>query len=1479
VLWQGRAWVIDRASFDGRPTLNVVRHEDGYRGALRNAMFGATELSADLEFQVGRDSSGDWTMSLRIPALRTAAEMKLENWLGGEPLVLTGAVSDLFRSGRSAKPFCVIGAIRSLDHQWLAQFSVGAELRMGAKRFSSNEMVARLCSHEPGVRCEIATHAAKRLDDGPWIVTKRPLSARSSLAGASLRVRFRALTGKSSSLVVEPEVESDRIAVEIATAGRGRGRIEVENYRFAEFVDRRRTKRTLVGDIAASGSHLVAGGLRVEMSGIGSSAKFVAEACGARLTHLHCEPSAIASNVQVDNALSAVFPLSQPHLIRFTGGDQPNKLVQLAQARPPSVGMVDFLSSGQGSGTVTGHVVCSGCAIEGKPHDIRYFSTHVARAEDLLWLGFEFYNFELKNDKKGRRYLAPLKVPGPAMVVVHFPPQHILENAYNEDLGCTPNPPKIDFPLNARLSGPSRLVFELPRDQDRLYLSLDALTDWRRWTIKKVPDARHTRLIRAPQWNETAVEAPSRLFSQPADATHWRAKTFEGLGQKRYVLFHTELIPDDPFDPREADGVRRARFVPMWTPDFVETGVLVPKEPLKFRDFLRLRSRLFGLEGVPDEKECKSGCALPPPRDDLLPGQSDPLSEGDRREIVRLSHDVTVCATPPSARYLLLTARGAFADIEGMWPQTRAIAAANINLEKWKQIIADGQDQKITIERRYLCYPFGHRLIYVKDTNRKIHVQGDAFYAVEKTTYRLVIRQRTVEYGRMRVQNTQDDRSFQLPFRSLTIADRIVPNLDEPAPLSNLRSDPPCLDAFWPTRCDKLLELNFEGIDWIGNTVTFAAPVLLVQDTVTSDDVSYIQAEYTSPSVVPAKDGNPRRRDFGGQLVALAPSYQKGDTEVDALRLDFDGVAQDLKYEFCPVDGSDRCEVLDYSERELSAPFYPVVYAVEARLPTLGRIATSGGGELWFEITDPEQENDPLEIFAVKHSANGYDAAGFALAFDEESDRSGGIAAPTPNIDALSRLKGPVGLQTLARAVRSRLQRSGGLTIASLGGAALPTPDTFFSALNAKILGVLPIKDLLRELGIDVSMPELLSFLAVGGDKPNTTGYVYNWDTDKLKNWPDGELGFQFKNTLRDGGPGSRLGIRAGAQLKLTEGAKPVGFISGALTNFRLRLVFIGNGIEAPFPSVRFHAPLGEKVKFDVELGDIKFVGPLMEFAAALKEFLGLGDGFDIDVRFDSLTASIGPFALPSIGFGVFSLSNIGFTASCRIYFRGNRPLAFAFGFASRDKPFALAVAFLAGRGHFLFEVDASGIQRIEASLEFGAYAELSFGVAGGYLYVMGGIFYASAKVPALVPNSSAAIFQTQITVEIYVRFGGALTALGFITISVDVHLGLLVSKRGSQTYAEGRATCTYSIKIGFFKKSFSVTFSRSLAGSNTDESQSAQGSLLMPGASSFAAQLPGSDAVSERERGACQSASCVNAITRPNFRTYWYAFAGGMAA
>jgi hypothetical protein len=1494
VMLNGGAWTVDAASFGGQPRLFVEETPRGVHGFLRSAVFAQTSLAADLEFAIEEDVGGRWGLSLRVPSLGLDGKTDLTAWIRGGHLGLGSTNSLAIRLGEKDT---ISGILSSLDSRWTVVLAPGAVLAAGARRFRSDQFAISLIadgSDDAHRGCRISATTVDLLTAADWIHCESTLSASPNLT-TPLHLEYTVSGPGTATLVVEPRSEGAVLDIAMKLKGRGRSTIKIQNYRFVEATCGRVREQSLAGDISAIGSDLRLGRLRYSLAG-GTEGTFLVETRGSRVVRLRCTPGAVASELRIPGGISSPFEFSRPMAIAFAGPGQPEShhRLRFAQAETTRSDADPLGLRGQGPipGPISldGRVVCSGCDARQMPGYLPYFSTRIVRPEDLLSLGFEFYNFEIKSDGK-TRYLAPIRNAGPAVVVVHFPPQHILEDAYNEDLGCTPTPQTITFPVGAGMSGPSRLVFEYPGNSSRLDLSLDALTSWSDWKIRKVPDRRHWRLIRKSQWDETSIEAPTRIFIQPGDGTYWRSKTFEGPGKSRYALFHTELRPSFPGDTSEKSGERRARFVPFWTSDFRETGVEIPDiatRPFKPGDWLNLRSRISGLDPLGAWRRPGSAACTPTTKPASDKGRSTPLTEGERREIVRLSHDSTICATPPAAKYLMLTARGAFADVEGFWPQTKARSCANISLEKWHQIFTEGQDQKITIHKRGLLYPFGHRVIYVKDTNRKIHFQNGAFYAVEKTTYFLIIRQRTIQYDAMRVDDAASDRSFQFPFRTLTIVEAVSPNLDEPDFIAPLKEAPTCLDAFWPSRCNKLWEASFTGKDWAGNDIQFKSPMMWVQDTAEPQHVVAIATEYLNPTKEPARSEHPDRRDLGGQLVALAPSTTKGDTEVDAQLIDLSALQQKLKYgPFCPapdeeVSEETSCEILDYEETELSAPFYPIVAAVEARLPSLSRATSSGGGEMWIEITDPARADDPVQVFAIKHLDDGnngkYKSENFKLPFNKEGDRAGGVAAPTPAINALSRNKGPVGIDRPARAARSPSAAPPAAPgLLALGANGLPTPSSFFDKFDAKILGTLPVHELLSELGLDFSMPSLGDFLELGADTYDSTGYVYDWDTDKLKNWPGGDFGFQFLNTNTDGTK-ARLTITGGALVELRDAPVVTGFISGALTNFRIRLVFVGNGIEAPINAVRFYAPLGEKINFDVDIGDIKFIGPLMEFADTLKQFLGLGDGYDIDITYQSVKASIGPFALPAVGIGVFSLSNIGFAASCEIFFRDNRPVTFGFAFSSFDAPFTLAVAFLAGRGHFRFDVDTNGIQRIEASLEFGAYAELGFGgVAHGFIYVMGGIFYSSARVlippGRLPPDSNAILYETQLSLEIYIRFGGSLQALGFITISIDVHLGLHVKKRGTITFAEGTATCTYSVEIGFFKKSFSVTYSRTFEGSKTEEARVTE--LPAP----VVTLVDNRPKNRRRKRSTGPVHSCADAIGERGFREYWYAYEGSLAA
>src|SRR5262245_53352778 len=101
------------------------------------------------------------------------------------------------------------------------------------------------------------------------------------------------------------------------------------------------------------------------------------------------------------------------------------------------------------------------------------FRKHVLRRDDLVLLDLEFLNLRLADD--GSR-LSRVDPGQPAFLIVHFPPQHVAEQAYLETQDGSPPPGPV--PAKALLAGPSRLVFQLPEHVEGLSYRLQDLLDW-----------------------------------------------------------------------------------------------------------------------------------------------------------------------------------------------------------------------------------------------------------------------------------------------------------------------------------------------------------------------------------------------------------------------------------------------------------------------------------------------------------------------------------------------------------------------------------------------------------------------------------------------------------------------------------------------------------------------------------------------------------------------------------------------------------------------------------------------------------------------------------------------------------------------------------------------------------------------------------------------------------------------------------------
>jgi hypothetical protein len=1453
----GRSWRVERGYFDETSGFTVSVEALGYRIDIPRLRLRGTNILGRLEIWLTKQNLDDYELECSFEPFAVSARCSLKQWLNGD-----WTPADLSPSLRTALEQCSIvlepRATVSINKNFDILINGEAHGDFWGAVADCQSILVRTVSPDPHAGEYPSIELQGAICRGTTFLPSDAFIEIDDFKDSTVRYRWH--SNRSSSITVFPSTQGTSAALFLAikTAGQGTLRMRLGEFYLFRSQSKGALLEGIYGRLADDAGIALWSDFQFRLSSSKETPPLYAEFVNGDPSAFHCQPIVVSSRVNVPDCQTDFRLLPTPYALNLVGPSA--AMVQLPQELEDAPGIrhtVAFESDNCTSQTIAGFIRC-GIQNSGNLNGIRFFSTQLLRSEDLLSLGFDFYNCQLERTKNGT-VIKRTSGPGFATIVVHFPPQHIEEAAFPEDLGCADQPIQTGLPqlIDHQISDASRLVFELPDQISSIPLTAEGLLDWSSWRVRVGPPRKNPSHFTPPEWNETAIELPTGIVSQPAPDAQWTTSSFDRRST-RHVLFHAALAIDPPFGAGKDAYVPTAPVTPTWTPDFIQCGI---DDSQANKPWYKLVCRRLGL-GFSESQNAESV--------DRSTIYLRALEPKDKRNIVRLSYDGTLCPTPVQAEYLLLSTLGGWAHLEGSWPANEARQSAKLDLDRWEHIISHGRDQRVVIVRRFLLFPFGHRITFVRETVRKIEAKDGKFFAVLRTKEYTQRRQETVSFADLmpEVQNgiLQRANAKKLPFRFITLTEPRSPNLDDPRTPSaytiTIAAQPKNADGtsfmlghdqlFWPTRCGQPVKFKFEAVDWLGNTQVFEAPIILVDDVLdpNGDSKAFISglASYYN-------DQSERFCSLGGQTVALAASTDKQSTEVQGLTI---GLGAD--YNPLPRATGDRCAPFDYGDQQLSAPFYPFLTAVKISLPALAKASPNGGGVGWVALVDPDANDDAAEIFAVAAKMEEIHASGdtlgsFQLAFHQNASSSGGVAAPTPNINSISRPHGIYGLSPAQIAIK----RGSGVPAAA---GALPTlqtadPLSFFLG-DANVLGI-KLAPLLTEMAVGAAaeVPILSDFLIENGDAPDVTGFSYDWSTTQLKQWPGGNDGFQFVPTAN-----TSFTIGAGVKLEITDGATVEGFVDGMLNDFTLQLVFGGNGIAVPFRRVRFVAPLGRKPEFDVDIDiqRIAFVGPLLQFVDQLKEWLSVlkpdSLGFDIDVRPDGVSIVAPPIDLPDIEVGVVSIEDISINNRCDLHFIGGKPITFQFAFCTRDEPFLITVYALGGRGHFLIEIDANGITLIEASLEFGAFKEISFGgVAKGYIYASGGIFF-SSKTALITAPDGGTYRQTSVSLVIFVHVGGGVTALGFISVSVDIGLSLAVTKQGSQTYAYGTANVSYSVKIAFIKKDFTITYTTTIAGSKTSEGAHAE-------FVAFAATNPPSPARFSIEK-----------ISVSEFETYWAAFA-----
>jgi len=255
------------------------------------------------------------------------------------------------------------------------------------------------------------------------------------------------------------------------------------------------------------------------------------------------------------------------------------------------------------------------------------------------------------------------------------------------------------------------------------------------------------------------------------------------------------------------------------------------------------------------------------------------------------------------------------------------------------------------------------------------------------------------------------------------------------------------------------------------------------------------------------------------------------------------------------------------------------------------------------------------------------------------------------------------------------------------------------------------------------------------------------------------------------------------------------------MTNFSLTLVAPASLMKLRFDRLAFRAGSSGKPDVDVVFGGIEFVGPL-SFVETLKELIPL-DGFSDPPFLDVSPAGVRAgftLALPNVAIGVFALQNISLGADCNVPFLG-QSVSVGFNFCTRERPFALTVAFIGGGGFLGLRVSPQGLELLELSLEAGARLAVDLGIASGSIEAMIGIYMRLEGKKGSLTG--------------YFRLRGEVDVLGLISASIELSLELEYEPpTGKMT---GRATLTIEVEVFMFSFSVSVSVERQFAGSNGD--------------------------------------------------------------
>ncbi len=401
------------------------------------------------------------------------------------------------------------------------------------------------------------------------------------------------------------------------------------------------------------------------------------------------------------------------------------------------------------------------------------------------------------------------------------------------------------------------------------------------------------------------------------------------------------------------------------------------------------------------------------------------LNQHDRNDIVHQSSNFEAAkldgyrARPVQINRLMLTTLGAYMDARGDFGDEPPLG-----LSLWEHRAALGRDHYVKIVRTGVLYPFGHRAVVIKISERKFKrepMDHHEHIAYVRTRYFIVVKQPELIYEKGREAGPTVPILRKNPFKMLHFKTLVTP------PLEGSESD---LEAssFWPVVGGEKFRFHVEGLDLGGNFVKFSTPVYFMRtDGIPPKTVAL-------PTVGSGNfNGKPETEcDLHGQRMALAPATvgKVDDTTYEVKSLRFEGenllsVPSGYKFPFFPVVAEAKLAV--EAVRQLAGAGAAPSFKYHQTFVDHGFGGTENPGEVLFELTN----------YASK----------IGVDFSKQTDRSGGLVSPSLMITALSRKIGPVAGDQMS--------------VKNSAAKGKFDPKKFFEGVDAKLFGTFNLTDIL----------------------------------------------------------------------------------------------------------------------------------------------------------------------------------------------------------------------------------------------------------------------------------------------------------------------------------------------------------------------------------------------------------------------------------